>query len=105
MSRQIGLIGGPSSAAAHWPGQEKAPKALRAAGLVDQLRVAGSSVVDHGDLPRSRSRLDKVEKHPQNLTSVIQVARLVADQVELIRRGSEFPLVIGGDCTISAHAR
>lgn len=100
MSWQIGLIGVPSSAAAHWPGQEKAPQALRAAGLVDQLRAAGFSVVDHGDLPRSRSRLNKIEKHPQNLASVIQVARLVADQVELIRRGGEFPLVIGGDCTI-----
>ena len=38
MVRQIGLIGVPSSAGAHWPGQEKAPQALRAAGLLEQLR-------------------------------------------------------------------
>ena len=38
MTRQrIGLIGVPSSAGAHWPGQEKAPGALREAGLVERL--------------------------------------------------------------------
>lgn len=100
MVRQIGLIGVPSSAGAHWPGQEKAPQALRAARLLEQLRLAGCSVVDHGDLPRVRSHLDKKQRHPQNLTAVIQVAQRVAEHVEVALRGSEIPLVIGGDCTI-----
>jgi arginase len=30
--REIGLLGVPSSAGAHWPGQEKAPRAQRSAG-------------------------------------------------------------------------
>lgn len=33
----LGLLGVPSSSAAHWPGQEKAPAALRAAGLTALL--------------------------------------------------------------------
>ena len=49
--RTWGVLGVPTSAAAHWPGLEKGPAALRRAGLVDQLRAAGSDVVDHGDLP------------------------------------------------------
>ncbi len=100
MFRQIGLIGVPSSAASHWPGQEKAPQALRKAGLVEQLTFSGCSVIDHGDLPLVRSHLDKEQRHPQNLAAVVVVASRVADQVEMVLRSGEIPLVIGGDCTI-----
>ena len=43
MTRQpdkIALLGAPTSAAGLWPGNERAPAALRAAGLSDQLRAA-----------------------------------------------------------------
>ena len=42
----IGMLGVPTSAAAHWPGQEKAPRALRDAGLPQRLRDAGLDVAD-----------------------------------------------------------
>jgi arginase len=98
MRRRIGLIGVPSSAGAHWPGQEKAPGVLRGAGLVERLESAGCTVVDHGDLPRVRFRPDR--RHPQNLKAVIEVARSVAERVEGALGDGEIPLVIGGDCTI-----
>ena len=41
MPRTIGVIGVPSSAGAHWPGKEKAPRALREAGLVERLESVG----------------------------------------------------------------
>jgi arginase len=41
MTHTIGLIGIPSSAGAHWPGQEQTPAALRAAGLIARLRAGG----------------------------------------------------------------
>lgn len=94
----MGLIGVPSSAGAHWPGQEEAPRALREAGLVERLESAGYPVLDHGDLPRVRFRPDR--GHPQNLAAVIEVAGNVAERVEGAVRGGEIPLVIGGDCTI-----
>jgi arginase len=101
MRRRIALVGVPSSAGAHWPGQEKAPRALRDAGLVEQLESVGCGVVDRGDLPRIRYRPDKVNRSPQNLSEVVGVARSVSGQVEsVLRDGSEIPLVIGGDCTI-----
>ena len=50
-TQTIGLIGVPSSAGAHWPGQEKAPQYLRRAGLVERLEASGALVVDHRDLP------------------------------------------------------
>src|ERR671919_2558871 len=49
--RSWAVVGVPSSAAAHWPGLEKAPAALRAAGIVDVLRSTGLTVADDGDLP------------------------------------------------------
>ena len=98
--RVIGLIGVPSSAGAHWPGQEKAPRALREAGLVERLESAGLAVSDHGDLPRVRFRPDKRQRHEQNLSAVVDVASRVADRVEATVHADQVPLVIGGDCTI-----
>jgi arginase len=97
--RRIGLLGVPSSAGAHWPGQEKAPRTLREAGLVERLREAGLQVDDHGDLPRTRFRPDQ-GYHPQNLEAVAGVVGSVADRVEGAVRAGHVPLVVGGDCTI-----
>ncbi len=45
------LIGVPTSAGAFAPGQEKAPAALRAAGLVERLIGAGLAIRNTGDTP------------------------------------------------------
>jgi arginase len=100
MPHKIGLIGVPSSAGAHWPGQEKAPAALRELGLIERLQDAGLHVDDHGDLPRVRFRPDKCQRHQQNLSAVVEVASQVADRVEATLRAEQVPLVLGGDCTI-----
>jgi arginase len=44
------MIGVPSSAGAHHAGQERAPAALRQAGLLERLRAAGLTIRDAGDL-------------------------------------------------------
>ena len=49
MMAEFGLLGVPSNTAAHGPGQEKAPAALRRAGLPERLTAAGMGIVDHGD--------------------------------------------------------
>jgi arginase len=100
LSRRIGIIGVPSSAGAHWPGQEKAPRALREAGLVELLESAGVDVIDHGDLPRARWRPDGERGRPHNLAAVVEVALELAGHVEAAVESGETPLVIGGDCTI-----
>lgn len=100
MKQSIALIGVPSSAGAHWPGQEKTPQYLRNAGVITYLESVGLEVVDCGDLPLVRFHPDKEHRHQQNLAAVVGVARRVADQVELALQRKLIPLVIGGDCTI-----
>jgi arginase family enzyme len=54
----------PSSAAAHGPGQEKAPAALRRAGLPQRLVAAGVHLADYGDLPVVGWRPDPHQRRP-----------------------------------------
>jgi arginase len=94
MSRQWNLIGAPSSAGAHTPGVEKAPAALRAAGLVGALPGA----TDLGDVPGFRWRPDPTRPTAQNAPVVARVARDVAAAVAA---APGVPLVLGGDCTVT----
>jgi arginase len=97
----LGLIGAPSSAGAHGPGQEKAPAALRQAGLLGALREAGLQVEDLGDLPVTRFQPDPANRKRQSRSQVIKVARQVADRVASAVERDLVPLVLGGDCTIT----
>jgi arginase len=97
----LGLLGVQSSAGAHTPGQDKAARALRDAGLVERLEVTGCRVTDHGDLPPVRSRPDPGHRRAQNLPLVVETASSVADRVEGIVSEGQTPLVVGGDCTVT----
>ena len=94
------MIGVPTSAGAHHAGQERAPDALRAAGLVDRLAAAGEQVQDTGNLPTAPFAADRDHPGARNLPAVTQVAREVADAVAAAEDG-RLPLVVGGDCTIT----
>src|SRR5438309_11388192 len=78
---KFGLIGVPSSAGAHGPGQEKAPSALRQAGLLGALREAGLELEDLGDLPVARFSPDSADRKRQSQSQVVKVARQVAEAV------------------------
>ena len=98
---KFGLIGVPSSAGAHGPGQEKAPSALRKAGFLGALREAGLEVEDLGDLPVARFAPDRANRKRQSQSLVVRVARQVADTVATAVERDLVPLVLGGDCTIT----
>ena len=99
------LIGVPASAGAHHGGQERAPDALRAAGLADRLRATGESVRDTGNLPGAAFAVDRDHPGQRNLAAVTRVARQVADAVADAvadpAHPGQLPLVVGGDCTIT----
>ena len=69
--KKIALIGAPSSAAAFLAGSEKAPAALRAAGLVERLQSAGFEVVDHGDCAPRLFADDDEHKRARNLKEIV----------------------------------
>src|SRR5580698_10742868 len=99
--RRVSILGVPSSAGSHNPGQEKAPAAWRAAGLVDGLRRAGLDVEDRGDLPAAPFRPGASVDGLRDVERVVAVAQQVAGEVAAIRADGRLPLVLGGDCTIT----
>ncbi len=98
------LVGVPTSAGAHHAGQERAPAALRAAGLVHALQQAGVDISDAGDLPGETFAVDSEHPHARNLQAVVRVAGEVADAVAEVAAAGKRPLLLGGDCTITIGA-
>ena len=101
MKGGFGLLGVPSSAAVHGPGQEKAPAALRRAGLPARLAAAGVRVADYGDLPVVRWRPDPHQRRPHNLRAVLDVLRKTSGRVGEILADGRVPLVLGGECSVT----
>jgi arginase len=102
----LAVIGAPSSAGAYAPGQEKAPAALRAAGLLDLLSARTSEqsdrvlVDDRGDVPGFRWRVDRAHPRAMNAGPVAAVASATAERVAAALAGGAAVLVLGGDCTV-----
>ncbi|MGH2526796.1 MAG: arginase family protein, partial [Actinomycetota bacterium] len=70
MAWSLTLIGAPSGAGACGVGQEQAPGALRAAGLIEALDGAGVEVTDLGDGPVIPWRPDRDNPFAQNVDAV-----------------------------------
>lgn len=98
--RTVALIGAPTSAGAYAPGQEKAPAAFRAHGIIDALRRAGWDVRDVGDTEEFRWRTDSDRPKAMNQDAVVRIAKAVSDAVSGAFEAGETALVLGGDCTI-----
>ena len=99
--RGLGILGVPTSAGSHNPGQEKAPAAWRAAGLLKELTAHGLVVEDFGDLPVERHRPSPPVGGVRDLERVAGTAGRTAAEVAAIVATGRLPLVLGGDCTIT----
>lgn len=97
---RIGIVGAPTSAGAYAPGQEKAPAAFRRHGLAVTLEQAGFEVVDYGDVSGFRWRPDPGRPQAANLDAVLTVSLELRSRVAEVMAAGQFPLVLGGDCTI-----
>ena len=96
--KKIALIGAPSSAAAFMPGSEKAPGALRAAGLVEKLQSAGFEVIDHGDCAPRRFADDEEHRRARNLQEIVAGLNDLKARAEVAVKSGALVLVLGGDC-------
>ena len=100
MTRHLDVIGAPTSAGAYAPGQERAPGAIRSAGLLARLGERGIEVVDQGDVPGFRWRVDRANPRAMNAEAAAGVARAVRDRVHASLAEGAAILVLGGDCTV-----
>ena len=96
--KKIALIGAPSSAAAFLPGSEKAPAALRAAGLVERLQSAGYEVTDHGDCAPRLFADDEEHRRARNLKEIVAGLNDLKLRAEIAVKSGALVLVLGGDC-------
>jgi arginase len=99
--KKIALIGAPSSAAAFQPGSEKAPAALRAAGLVDRLKSAGFEVHDYGDCAPRLFADDDEHRRARNLPVIVAGLNDLKVHAEVAMKSGALVLVLGGDCVQS----
>ena len=96
--KKIALMGAPSSAAAFMPGTEKAPAALRAAGLLERLQSAGFEVTDHGDCAPRHFADDEDHRRARNLPEIVAGLNDLKARAEVAIKSGAFVLVLGGEC-------
>jgi len=77
------------------------PAALRTAGLVRPLEQLGYVVRDQGDLAIARDAGTLPSKEPRNLAEIAAWARVLSASVYGCLRDGAFPLVLGGDHSLS----
>lgn len=98
---KVTVLGVPNSVGAYCVGVERAPAALREAGLVESLRRHGVEVVDAGDLTMRRWAPDPENPFAQNVgTEAEATAELAAAAARLLAPGERL-LVLGGSCVVA----
>ena len=97
-SKNIALLGSPTSAAALRAGHERAPAALRAAGIVDRLKGAGFQVADHGDTATYAFQSDDEHPRARNVPAILKSLNDLRPRVEVAVKSGALPLILSGDC-------
>ncbi|HEV2521723.1 MAG TPA: arginase family protein [Candidatus Acidoferrales bacterium] len=97
-SKNIALLGSPTSAAGVRAGHERAPAALRAAGIVDRLKGAGFQVADHGDTATYAFQADDEHPRARNVPAILKSLNDLRPRVEVAVKSGALPLILSGDC-------
>lgn len=101
--RHLSIIGMPMSYGQTKLGVDLGPRAIRYAGVVEKL----SSLVDHvddlGDISISQLNSSKNEHIPnlKNIHIIVENVKQLAEAVDKIIQKGSFPLILGGDHSIS----
>jgi len=96
--KKIVLLGSATSAAALRGGHERAPAALRAAGLADRLRAAGFEVADQGDTATQVFQPDDEHPRARNVPAILKSLNDLRPRVEVAVKTGALPLIVSGDC-------
>jgi arginase len=96
--KNIALLGAATSAAALRGGHERAPAALRAAGLADRLKAAGFQLADLGDTATYAFTPDDEHPRARNVSAILKSLNDLRPRVEAAVKSGALPLVLSGDC-------
>ncbi|HKU62390.1 MAG TPA: arginase [Gemmatimonadales bacterium] len=98
----VHVLGVPMDLGSGRRGVDMGPSAIRIAGLEERLRELGHEVVDEGDLViKNMEELKVGDVRARYLAEITRAAKLAAGKVERIMTKGHFPLVLGGDHSIS----
>jgi len=95
----IRIIGVPLDLGQSLRGVDVGPSALRYAGLADRLRRLGHRVKDCGNIPTAHR--DSLTPHDDYVTPIRDTCALLYDDVRHALAHDRFPLIMGGDHSIS----
>ena len=102
MNKHISIIGAPSDYGQQRRGVDMGPSAIRYAGVVERLENLGYDIQDEGDIIVKKSFTSlNLDKSLKNLQEVIEVSRDLCEKVKAIVNEGIFPLVLGGDHSVS----
>lgn len=99
--RDVAVIGAPCDVAAGMPGSRLGPGAIRIAGLTQRLSGLGHNVHEYGDLAGPATPERAPENGYRHLEETVAWARAIHDGVQDALVRGEFPLLLGGDHSIS----
>jgi arginase len=98
----VHLLGVPMDLGSGRRGVDMGPSAIRIAGLSQRLQELGHKVMDDGDVDiKNMEELRVGDEHARYLAEIARASRLLAKKVQTIVAKGHFPLVLGGDHSIS----
>lgn len=102
MSKTVRLIGFPMDLGAGRRGVDMGPSALRIAEIAPKLEALGYTVYDEGDITvRTQEVLAVEDTTLKYLPEITNACRHLSDKVEQVLDGGDFPLILGGDHSMS----
>jgi arginase len=98
----VHVLGVPMDLGSGRRGVDMGPSAIRIAGLEERLRELGHEVVDEGDLViKNMEELKVGDVRARYVAEIARAAKLAAAKIERVMSQGHFPLVLGGDHSIS----
>jgi arginase len=100
--KKISIIGVPSDYGQQRRGVDMGPSAMRYAGAIERLERLGYEVIDEGNVSVHKTKKSEIsDKKLLNLEEVLEVSEKLADKVDEVIQQGRFPVILGGDHSIS----
>lgn len=99
-SRKVGIIGVPFDKGQKKEGVARGPETIRAANLIDKLKILDLDVRDYGDVHYNINNMNDI-KNMSHLGHVASCMNNLSEQIRQVLRDGRQVLTIGGDHSLS----